>query len=270
MQTFNTKYGLQILDEAASTVYGTPPVGTIMMYVGSTAPEGWLLCDGSTPLRADYPDLNSVYQAESYPFGSGNGTTTFTLPDLKSRFPIGAGTGAGLTARTFATKAGAESHTIGAANLGTHTHTLGGHTHDGATGNVSADHTHGVSGNTGIQDFAHQHNYGNHNHGLGVQVNAGAGSTRNSHNSTLSGTLSAANITGGSSTSNATSANHNHSVAFSDSAAVGSGSLSNSDSHNHSFTTGGPSVANVGTNASLNNALGHMNPFVCLNFIVKY
>jgi len=59
------------------------------MYGGVTAPTGWLLCDGSTVGRVAYPGL---FNAVSTLYGSGDGSTTFTLPDMRGRMPVGKGT----------------------------------------------------------------------------------------------------------------------------------------------------------------------------------
>jgi microcystin-dependent protein len=63
------------------------PVGTIMMWAGSTAPTGWLLCNGAAVSRTTYSDLFAVI---STTYGTGNGSTTFNVPDLQRRFPLGA------------------------------------------------------------------------------------------------------------------------------------------------------------------------------------
>jgi microcystin-dependent protein len=74
------------------------PAGTMQMYAGAVAPDGWLLCDGSAVSRADHAAL---FGAVGTAWGAGDGSTTFNVPDLRGRAPIGAGTGAGLTARTL-------------------------------------------------------------------------------------------------------------------------------------------------------------------------
>lgn len=66
------------------------PVGLVSPYAGASAPSGWLLCDGSAVSRTTYADL---YAEIGEDFGAGNGTTTFNLPDLRGRFPLGVGTG---------------------------------------------------------------------------------------------------------------------------------------------------------------------------------
>ena len=65
------------------------PAGRMEMYGGATAPAGWLLCDGSAVSRSDYAVLFSII---STTYGSGDGSTTFNLPDMRGVFPKGAGT----------------------------------------------------------------------------------------------------------------------------------------------------------------------------------
>ena len=60
--------------------------GFIQMFAGSTAPTGWLLCDGSAVSRTTYADLYAVIGTT---YGSGNGSTTFNLPDLRGRVGVG-------------------------------------------------------------------------------------------------------------------------------------------------------------------------------------
>lgn len=62
------------------------PSGAIMVYGGGSAPEGWLLCDGSAVSRQVYWMLFSVIGTL---FGGGDGANTFNLPDLRGRFPLG-------------------------------------------------------------------------------------------------------------------------------------------------------------------------------------
>jgi microcystin-dependent protein len=70
------------------------PPGTIEAFGGGTVPSGWLLCDGSTTNRSTY---SALFAAIGVAHGSGDGSTTFHLPDLRGRFLRGAdnmGTGA--------------------------------------------------------------------------------------------------------------------------------------------------------------------------------
>jgi microcystin-dependent protein len=129
------------------------PSGAVMAYAGSAAPAGWLMCDGAAVSRSTYADL---FAAIGTAFGPGDGSSTFNLPDLRGRAPIGAGQGSGLTNRTLGGVLGVESHA----------HTVNGHTH--SVGSESpgtsnpGDHQHvttvGSSGTTSF--FAYNAPYG--------------------------------------------------------------------------------------------------------------
>lgn len=80
---------------------GAAPVGAVIPYAGSVAPSNWLLCDGSAVSRTTYASLFAI---TSTTFGVGDGSTTFNLPDLRSRIPVGAGTGTKVA--TFASRSG--------------------------------------------------------------------------------------------------------------------------------------------------------------------
>jgi microcystin-dependent protein len=68
------------------------PVGTIIPYAGTSVPEGWKACDGTTLSRTDYALL---FAAIGTAWGTGDAATTFNLPDLRGRFPRGYDNGAG-------------------------------------------------------------------------------------------------------------------------------------------------------------------------------
>lgn len=69
--------------------------GTILWYASQDAPPGYLICDGSVISREDYATLFSIIGTA---FGAGDGSTTFSLPDLRAKFIRGAGTSGGYTA----------------------------------------------------------------------------------------------------------------------------------------------------------------------------
>lgn len=85
----------------------------------ATDPPGFLLCDGRAVSRTTYADLFAAIGTE---WGNGDGSTTFNLPDLRGRAPIGAGTGSGLTARSVGQSGGAETHTLTIGQMPTHGH----------------------------------------------------------------------------------------------------------------------------------------------------
>lgn len=89
---------------------GTPlvPIGTILDFAAATAPTGYLVCDGSAVSRTTYAALFAVIGTT---WGSGNGSTTFNVPDFRGRTAIGSGTGTGgnATAHALGSKGGDEA-----------------------------------------------------------------------------------------------------------------------------------------------------------------
>lgn len=75
-----------------------PPAGTIVAYAGSSAPSGWLLCQGQEVSKTSFPALENAcktnYGANTNGSG-GSGTTHFRVPDLRGRMPVGVGAGLG-------------------------------------------------------------------------------------------------------------------------------------------------------------------------------
>lgn len=99
-----------------------PPVGTIIDHAGGSVPPGWLVCDGSAVSRTTYAGL---FAQIGTAWGSGDGSTTFNLPDLRERVTRGkADSGTGSTVgQVF----GADTHIH---TMGTHVHSEGSHNHD--------------------------------------------------------------------------------------------------------------------------------------------
>lgn len=96
------------------------PVGGILMFGGNIAPEGWLLCNGSAVSRVTYADLFSVVGAT---FGSGDGVSTFNLPDFRRRVSVGAGgTGTPTLPSSIGATGGEERHILTVAEIPSHTH----------------------------------------------------------------------------------------------------------------------------------------------------
>lgn len=90
------------------------PVGCVLPFAGTTAPEGWLLCDGSAVNRTTYAALFSVLGSAH---GQGDGSTTFHIPDLRGRFIRGVDGAANRdpdkAARTAANAGGNTGNNIG-------------------------------------------------------------------------------------------------------------------------------------------------------------
>lgn len=64
------------------------PTGALLMWPKTTAPTGYLKCNGAAVSRTTYADL---YSAIGTTYGSGDGSTTFNVPDFDNRFPVGYG-----------------------------------------------------------------------------------------------------------------------------------------------------------------------------------
>ncbi|HLH96494.1 MAG TPA: phage tail protein [Xanthobacteraceae bacterium] len=85
--TYNNSDGAFYLQGGFANPYGVP-VGAIIPYTGTTAPSSaFALCYGQAISRTAYATLNALYSG--YPFGSGDGSTTFNIPDLRGRSIFG-------------------------------------------------------------------------------------------------------------------------------------------------------------------------------------
>lgn len=110
-------------------------IGTIMMWAPNFAPQGWSYCNGAIlPIaqnQALFALLGTTY--------GGNGSTTFGLPDLRSRAPMGAGMGQGpgLSTYPLGTMAGLENVQLMTSQMPQHNHP--------ATGEIVANNTPGTS-----------------------------------------------------------------------------------------------------------------------------
>jgi len=115
------------------------PVGAMFIWLTDTAPAGWLLCYGQAISRAIYAKLFGII---GITFGIGDGSTTFNLPDMRGRLPLGQDDMGGASADrvtnaeadSIGGSSGAENHTLSLAESPAHTHT-NEHTHD-------VEHTH--------------------------------------------------------------------------------------------------------------------------------
>jgi microcystin-dependent protein len=80
----------KITVKALGIALGIPAGIGPLPYAGSSVPDGWLECDGSAVSRTTYADL---FTAIGTTWGAGDGSTTFNLPDMRDKVPIGSGTG---------------------------------------------------------------------------------------------------------------------------------------------------------------------------------
>ena len=96
-------------------------IGSIVPFTGSTFPPSYLLCDGSAVSRTTYAELFSVIGTE---FGSGDGSTTFNIPNLTGRLAIGQSND-----HLFASSGGEETHALTTGEIASHLHSVPTHGH---------------------------------------------------------------------------------------------------------------------------------------------
>ena len=131
-------------------------VGEGKMWYTASAPTLWKICDGSAISRATYSALFAVIGTT---YGVGDGSTTFNLPDLRGRVPVGVGTGDATRAAAVALAnkptsgvGGEESHVQTLAELFPHSHTYSANVMNGsqtAGGTAARDQQNTDSGITG-------------------------------------------------------------------------------------------------------------------------
>jgi microcystin-dependent protein len=100
------------VDTVAATSY-LVPTGAILPYAAAAAPSNFLLCDGSAVSRSTYATLFALVGTT---YGSGNGSTTFNVPDLRGRFPLGYASSAQTKTLTFSSRSGNTITITGADN----------------------------------------------------------------------------------------------------------------------------------------------------------
>lgn len=154
------------------------PTGGVIAFGGDTAPDGFLLADGASYLRATYPALFGVYGVK---YGSADGTH-FNVPNIKGKVIAGRD-GADSDFDVLGDIGGEKTHALSSTELASHTHAVGtfavaaeaAHTH--AKGSLAADsggsHTHSTSGTSdsrqpAVYVGAHAHGAGDYGHGHGV------------------------------------------------------------------------------------------------------
>lgn len=104
-----------------------PYLGEIRMFAGSFAPRGWAFCNGQLiPINQN----TALFSILGTTYG-GDGRTTFALPDLRGRVPLGPDQGPGLSPRVIGEAAGEENHLLSTSEMPAHTHSLAANSGNG-------------------------------------------------------------------------------------------------------------------------------------------
>lgn len=82
---------LQDIEDLKLSIEDPAPTGFIGLWGDTTVPSGWLLCNGAAVSRITYAGLFAKVGTR---YGAGDGSTTFNVPDMRDRYPIGVGTNA--------------------------------------------------------------------------------------------------------------------------------------------------------------------------------
>lgn len=136
------------------------PTGVINDFAGVNAPNGWLLCQGQEVSRNTYSDLFNVIGTI---YGKGDGSTTFNLPDLRSRVGVGFNSN-DTDFNTLGKTLGEKTHTLKVNEIPRHQHGLLGNPNEGNTNGVSflanivGNPSFIVNGATGISGEDQPHN----------------------------------------------------------------------------------------------------------------
>ncbi|MBS8225781.1 phage tail protein [Vannielia litorea] len=116
-----------ITPSAPARAGADPSLGDVMIVGFNFCPRGWAKAEGQLlPINQN----QSLYSLLGTQFG-GDGRTSFALPDLRGRFTMGQGSGAGLTPRTAGQKGGAETRTMTVAQMPAHSHSVNANNLDG-------------------------------------------------------------------------------------------------------------------------------------------
>lgn len=145
------------------------PSGSVLAYAGTAAPTGFLMCDGTQVSRTTYATLFSKIGTAH---GTGDGSTTFHLPDYRGRFLRGvdgtAGNDPDKASRTAMNTGGNTANNVGsvqADQIISHNHSVPANVGSSVTGCGAADNTYDpglVSGNTGGNETRPKNAYVNY------------------------------------------------------------------------------------------------------------
>lgn len=255
---------------------GDTPIGVIHEYAGESAPAGYLLCNGQEVSRSDYANLFAVIGNR---YGDGDGNTTFNLPNICGRVPVGLDVN-DPEFDMLGKRGGSKTHTLTTAEMPSHTHVQNAHKHSAsgssaeagshghsASSNSTGAHTHTTSG-TAASAGSHKHTGLYYRDGMPISFTVYDGDTTGYMTDYKNqSSVNASYITTGSGGA------HTHSI---------SGTAASAGGHSHTITVTSNGAHTHTVSVTVNNAtavnqltgggLAHnnMQPYIVLNYIIKY
>ena len=215
--------GLQTaLDGKASSSHahdGITPIGGVIDYFGSTEPSGWKYPNGQAISRTTY---SSLFDLLGTAFGSGDGLTTFNLPDMRGRVAVMRDASAGVITGTdtLGSTEGAQSVTLTTAQIPSHNHAI---TVTSATTGITAS-TGNNSANPTVTDSGHSHGPGGSSTNFVTRAAGGSAGFTATGSNVISTTTTAT----ASGTANlSVSGSHTHTVSITDTGHVHTASADN-------------------------------------------
>lgn len=139
--------------------------GEIRMYGGTSEPAGWKFCNFQTlntyTFRALHAVISNTYGGTAFNAGvtdQSGATTTFNVPDMRGRVPVGVNSSSSLTnrgAKAIGSSGGADTHQLSTNELAQHNHTGPSHTHtfSATSGGQSQTHHHDTDALSDTQDL---------------------------------------------------------------------------------------------------------------------
>lgn len=210
-------------------------IGELAATARSTAPDGWKLCDGSTLNRTVYSEL---FAAISTTYGTGDGSTTFTLPDLRGRTPVGVDGAAGRlpSSDALGNSGGEARHLLTTSETPSHSHA------DGTLSSAS-DGAHTHTDTFAVSNFAFVNT---------IPYSTGSGWSGVQATGTGAGVAFPTPDSAGAAGINGSTLTHNHAL---------TGSVSSGGAHTHDIT-GSTATAGGGTDHNI------MQPYQIVNWMI--
>jgi microcystin-dependent protein len=168
--------GADINTNQVGSAFGGVPTGAVFPFAGTTAPSGYLLCDGTAVSRTTY---SALFAVTSTTYGVGDGSTTFNTPDLRTRVPVGKNSTG--TFNILGKIGGEETVTLTSSQIPAHSHSFKGGSHTWYWGQGATTNSVYIPSNPGVTAGTPPGNEAQTSQGIwnSTSDNTGGGSSHN-------------------------------------------------------------------------------------------